>query len=185
LPILAIWLLVLSLVVVGMVRHVATLELARQAGPLPLLHYDFDRDGPEIGAAVPVAVADLLSARRRSVNGSQVLFFFSPGCGTCLEVASEVIQRPAIGQKSVFIVLGPETGGAAAEMREVLARTHGPVVEGEEARVAMRALSIRSIPFAVRVSGGQISQKLFLRRTTNIKELFPESFDGQNEYREE
>jgi hypothetical protein len=171
--VLAAWMLVLSLLYAGLVRFVATLGLAREAGALPLLPIDFDADGPEIGASLPADVVNVFSGHGRSLNNSQVLLLFSPGCGTCLSVAEEVSQLPrttTVG--SVFLVVGPSVGDATDDLRRALKDCDGPVIDGADARTVMRALDINSVPFAVRVAEGRVVQKRFLRQGNSVADMF-------------
>lgn len=171
LALLAGWLLVLSLVVWGLAKNAATWELARHAGPIPRLQYDFDADGPVVGSPIPTEVLEFLSARAPDLIDDGLLFVFSPGCGTCLEVASDVARRSDVARKSVFVAVGPTTTGAATELRSVLARAERPILDGDDARSVMRALNINSIPFVVRVRRGTVIRKAFLRKSVNLDEL--------------
>ncbi len=173
LAVISAWLLVVSFVLAGLVRHVATIQLAGQAGPLPLRPYDFEADGPEVGMVVPTEVADVLLDHGRSPESEQVLFVFSPGCGTCLEVADKVAHQPSFAGVSLFLVLGPTTGGEAAEIRALLAPTGAPLIDGDPARSTMRALKINSVPFAVCIGKGRVVRKRFLRQNANFDDLFP------------
>ena len=101
------------------------------------------------------------------------IFFLTPGCGTCFEVATELSRQPSLVEDSTFMVVGSTATDAAAEMREILSRAPALLVTGDEARTAMRALNIHSIPFAVRITDGRISQKMFLRYTSSLRDLFP------------
>lgn len=176
----SIWLLLLSLLVAGLVRHMATLELASKAGAVPRMQLDFDSDGPEVGSVIPFAVLDILTERLGRVLDDQVIFVFSPGCGTCLEMASEIIRWPSLAARGAFVVRGPTTGGAADELRGILQRAGTPLVDGEDARTMMRELNVNSVPFAISVTGSKVAHKKYLRRAVHLAEfrVGHEAIDG-------
>ena len=59
----AVWLLAISFALASLIKHVATLQLAREAGPLPLVRPDFDHDGPDVGVRVPPDLMQILYDR--------------------------------------------------------------------------------------------------------------------------
>lgn len=167
----AIWLSLLSILAYGIVRHLSTLELASRAGAVPRLELNFDADGPEVGTAVPGAILEMIQGRIGRPASNEMVFLFSPGCGTCLEIASAIVGRPTLAARSVFVVRGPTTGGAAEELRDLLRRVERPIIDGEEARVVMRELNINSVPFGVSLDHGNVLAKRYLRRSVQLDDL--------------
>jgi len=184
---LAVWLLVLTVVVAGIVRYLGTLALARTAGQLPSVSMDFDADGPELGAAVPPAVLDVL--RRRSLGEAHVrperlLLFVSPGCGTCLDAASELARRTDLRDHSNAFVLGASKAatGTVAELLDALQPMAEAVVVDDDARTAMQGLQINSVPFVVTTAADRVTGKLFVRRGQQLHaflDQFTEQFTEQ------
>jgi hypothetical protein len=168
--ILAAWMLGLTLIISGLVRHIATLQLGREAGPLPILQPNLEA-GPEIGSAVPVEIQTRLLSYGRAADVDQALFIFSPGCGVCLEVADVVANLRPGPIDLLFVILGPTVGPEALEIRSVLKRTSAPIVEGDDARAIMREFHIGSVPYALRLRAGTIVRRKFLRRAADAKEV--------------
>jgi hypothetical protein len=179
--ILTLWLLVLTVVAAGIVRYLGTLALARTAGQLPLVSMDFDADGPEVGTPLPAAVLDVL--RRRSPGAAapqRLLLFVSPGCGTCLEAASELARRAELRDRSNVFVLGASKAatGTVTELLDALRPVAEAVVTDDDARTAMQSLRVNSVPFVVTTVDGRVSGKLFVRRVPQLRELL-DQFAGQ------
>ncbi len=165
--VLALWLLFLTLILAGMARNIAAIEMARSAGPVPVATLDLDHSGPEAGAQLPddlVAVAQASGA-----SPTSTLVFVSPGCGTCLEVAADLSGKSAPSTDLVFVVIGPSGTDSAIELREVLARSTAPIVEGDDARLLMRGFGVGAIPFAVRLDGPQVARSRYLRKASDIR----------------
>lgn len=179
--ILSLWLLVLTVVAAGIVRYLGTLALARTAGQLPLVSMDFDADGPEVGTPVPPAVLEVLRRRSRGAAPPQrLLLFVSPGCGTCLEAASEVARRAELRNRSNVFVLGASKAatGTVTELLDALRPVAEAVVTDDDARTAMQSLQVNSVPFVVTTVDGRVAGKLFVRRVPQLRE-FLDQFAGQ------
>ena len=172
LALVSIWLLVLTIIVASLVRVVATLGLARDAGPLPFESVDFDGDGPVVGIALPSELSTRFEGddRRR-----HILAFLSPGCGSCIETASEIGLRPALAEVTLIFMTGSHTTANSA-IEEVLQAMQGTkvrddIVVGPRTRKAMQALSITSLPFLVAVENGIVVEKKFVRRIGELPEF--------------
>lgn len=171
LAVLALWLAALTIVVAALSRNVAAIQMAQRAGPVPVATVNLDDNGPAPGIPVPADLLDLTQAT--GTGGDQLLVFMSPGCGTCLEVAEQLAKDATHGKdlstSLVFVVVGATPSQGVQELREILARTGAPLVDGDNARRLMRELGVGALPFAVRLAGGQVSESRYLRRAADIR----------------
>lgn len=166
---LAVWLLALTITLSAMARNVGAIELARSAGPVPVATLDLDQSGPQAGASLPddvVAVAQAAGA-----SPTSTLVFVSPGCGTCLEVVEDLTRKPDPSIELMFVVIGATETESAIELREVLARSTAPILDGDDARLLMRGFGVASIPFAVRLDGPQVARSRYLRKASDIHKV--------------
>jgi hypothetical protein len=170
LGVLALWLAALTIIVAALSRNVAAIQMAHRAGPVPVATVDLDQNGPDAGVPVP---ADLLAlAQVAAPDADKLLVFMSPGCGTCLEVAEELAKDGTRGEdlstSLLFVVVGAASSQGVQELREILARTGAPLVDGDDARRLMRELGVGALPYAVRLTGAQVSESRYLRRAADI-----------------
>lgn len=166
LALLGAWMLVLTALVAGLIRHVAEVRLALEAGKPPEVSFDFARSGPQVGSHLPRAVHSLLGP---AANGAmRTLTFFTASCGDCLERAHHIAGsgRPLAGH--VFFVGAQEDGATAAAIAEVLASAGADVVTGRPALDAMQALAIEAIPWVVKVDGGEVVDSAYLGRRSSL-----------------
>ncbi|MDX2343261.1 MAG: hypothetical protein QNL12_05780 [Acidimicrobiia bacterium] len=167
---LAVWLLVLTVLLVGVVRHVAEVHLAEEAGPTPRVLFDFSRSGPPVGSRLPTLVERLVGP---NPNGrTRVLTFFSPTCGNCLERARDIVALGSLGVEAFFFVDSREPTPESVELVEILTATLGRVFEGDDVLPAMQEMNIEALPWIVSVGGDEVVDSSFLSRGTNLGQWY-------------
>jgi hypothetical protein len=167
------WLLALTIILAAMARNIASIELARSAGPVPVATLDLDQTGPQAGASLPddlVAVAQSAGA-----SPTSTLVFVSPGCGTCLEVVDDLTRKTTAPAELMFVVIGATGTDSAIELREVLARSSAPILDGDDARLLMRGFGVASIPFAIRLDGPRVARSRYLRKASDISAVLTDA----------
>lgn len=173
--VLALWLLALTVVIAGVVRHLGTMTLVQAAGQAPVINMDLDADGPEIGTSVPQEVHDILRRHQDSQVTSErrLVVFFSPGCGTCVDAARELARRTELADRCTIFILGARiaAAGTVTELLDVLQPLADTVSVDEDARAAMQGLQINSVPFVVSIAADRIDGKLFIRRASQLQDF--------------
>jgi hypothetical protein len=162
---LAVWLAVLTLVVLLLVRQVSLLTV-RYA--LPAGRVDVDADGVEVGTPLPAAVAALFPA---DVQERGSVIALSAGCVPCIEVVAR-LKSVKIHWPCVAIVSGPQE--EAAELARLLPPEVEHVLDPIAGRIAS-ALELRSAPFAIAVTNGVVAGKRYLREARDLAALERES----------
>jgi hypothetical protein len=175
--VLAVWLLILTVVTAAIVRHLGTVTVVRASGQIPLASMDFDADGPQIGAAIPDAVQEVLARRQGNLEQAQrLVLFLSPGCGTCVDAAKEIAARTFLSGHLNIFALG--TAGAAersvAELLDALQPVAAAVSADDDARTALQGLQVNSVPFAISIDASRVVGKLFIRRIAQLREFLDE-----------
>lgn len=165
LVLLTLWLVALTLVVVGLARHQAILQLASITGPPRI---DMDADGPEVGSEVPDEVIRLLneSAPGWSVAQPAVILFMSASCGPCRDVATSAVERRELLTDVTFLVAGRQN--VSKDLVELLRPTGRPVILNPEAQDIVRLMNIHSSPFAFAIAQGKVDGKRFIRTVEDV-----------------
>ena len=165
LVLLALWLVALTVVVVGLARHQAIVQLANVAGPPRL---NMDADGPEVGSEVPGEVIRLLddSAPRWSDYGRSVVLFMSASCGPCRDVAAAIVGQREFSADVTFLIAGRRD--VSRDLLETLKPTGRPVILNPEAQDIMRLMNVHSSPFAFAIVQGKVEGKRFIRTAEDV-----------------
>lgn len=165
----ALWLLVLTIIILLTVRQVALIALRiSRSGGSPVL----DRDGPAVDSAVPADVASLVPGL---LQGGKVLLLMSSSCTTCRELAVELTTEKEAGLADVVVlVAGAED--IATQMLELLP-PHLTVIQDPTATNIANALSITSAPFAVRVESGKVTAKHYIYAVEDFRNLLNREAD--------
>jgi hypothetical protein len=157
----AVWLALLTLVVVLLVRQLGLIVARLEDDPSA---FSLANDGPPIGDELPGEVATALP----SVNGGpSYLMLMSATCGPCRRLATD-LQDTLLGVPVTALVPGREE--LAASLIELLpAEIH--VVRDPEASELAERLGIRSSPFGVALDGATVSGKSYLNRVADLMRL--------------
>lgn len=171
---LALWLLVLTIVCAGIVRYVSTLRLAQQAGEAPRLsELDLEADGLRLDSPLPADVQAVIERQPAAKRPERLLFFLSPGCGTCVAIGREAAASEPIRGSSLFFVPGAarSTTSALDELLAALRPAGDRVVTTDDARAVMNSLGIHALPFVVATVDGRVTHKKFIRRESELQEF--------------
>ena len=164
-----VWLLVLTVLFIGVVRHLGALQITGASTTAPESGFNFDTDGPWIPSPLPERAVDAL-VRGGVADPQFVGVFFSAGCGTCLERATEIADDLPDAARTVFLVTGNRPD-ALTDLRRVLEPVGARIVGDPEAHDIVKALGIQSTPFAFRVAAGQVVAKTYLRNLNDFRLL--------------
>ena len=153
----AIWMGVLSLVVVLLVRQVGllTVRLDREREEeAPVM------EGIPLGEALPPDVAAALPA----MNGTPTYLLLLGGrCPPCQQLALG-LQDESPEQPLVAVISGDEGGDAIAELLE----PHAQVIREPRASAIADGLGVATTPFALEVVGGEVVGKAVVRGTEHL-----------------
>jgi len=158
--VLALWLGVLTLVVVLLVRQLSLLTV-RLSFAAP--YVAADADGLDIGSPVPSSLNEQVA-----LDGEpRTLLFLSATCAPCREIASALSSK-GVGDGVLAVIAGdPESAGAVSTLLPSSVET---VVDPEATQVA-RALQVTSVPFGLRVEHGIVSAKAYLHAPEDLDRL--------------
>lgn len=163
------WLLVLTILFAGVVRHLGAMQAAGTGDQAPRGGWLFDTDGPWIPSELPDRARAALQT-----NGIQTddltATFFSSRCGPCVERATEVAAVVADPTRNVFLVTGAQPE-AVQNMREILQATGARILTDPDAHDVVKSLDISSTPFAFRIVDGQVVGKAYLRNVDDYSDL--------------
>ena len=156
-----VWLLVLTVLMLALIRHVAALQAVGGNTQAPAGGWLFETDGPFIPSPLPGIAADVL--RRRDVATDDVtITFFSSMCGSCVERATEIVQTRVVPAQNLFLVTGDHPG-ALEDMRRILEPTGALVLSDPDAHDIIKSVDIRSTPFVFRIVRDRVVAKGYLK----------------------
>lgn len=165
----ALWLGVLTLVVLVLVRQVAIIDARRHLTPNIGAHSEV---GPLIGARLP----DEASSALGDLDGELAyLLFLSPTCGPCIEIASQ-LSRVTSPQPVLSLFAGLD---ATAEGFRALFPPTARVIRDPEASRIAQALQIPSAPFALQIESGLLTGRARLRDVDDL-ETFIQGYADSN-----
>ena len=166
LVVVAIWLGLVTLVLVLVVRQVALLmaRVERGDSSVPLSPMPLSQDGLQIGSTIPREVLDTVPEANDEVV---YLLVLSSTCGPCRELVPK-LERHTFAQPMVAIVPGPAE--AANEFLNVLPPYMRVVVDPEATAIA-NMLEVESTPFAMEVESGVVTGKAYLHEDTDLVNL--------------
>lgn len=173
---LTVWLLVLTIGLAAVVHYLGTLNLAREAGPLPLATLDLDAAGPAIGSELPSEALLALPDDVVRGDGERALLFLSPGCGICLEAAAAAGVHPDLAGLMTVVMPGvvSRDSPVVADMVAALGPLGETVLVANDARTVMQTLKVDAIPFVLTLVAGRVTNKLFVRRASQLDEYLGE-----------
>lgn len=165
LVLIALWLIALTVLVIGLARNQAIVQLANIPGPPRI---NMDADGPEVGSDVPGEVIRLLndSAPGWTVDHGGVILFMSASCGPCRDVAAAVVGRRELSAGVTFLVAGRHN--VAGDLVGILKPTGRPVILNPEAQDIMKLMNVHSSPFAFAIAEGRVHSKRFIRSAEDV-----------------
>lgn len=98
--------------------------------------------------------------------------FISPTCGTCLELADQMLDRPATAMDALINVVGDTRSPEFQALREKLdPLTRSHLVVGESARLLMRGLAVGALPYGVLIDRDVVRASRYLRTASDIDKL--------------
>jgi hypothetical protein len=156
-----VWLLVVTVLLAGVVRHLGGLQAAGVLTDASEVGFNFDTDGPWIPSVLPERAVAALS-RAGFVERDYVAVFFSAGCGTCLDRAQAIAKAGIDVDRTLFLLTGSRER-ALDDFRQVLEPTGATLLADPEAHDIVKALDIQSTPFAFRVTDRQVVGKAYVR----------------------
>jgi hypothetical protein len=172
-----VWLLALTVVLAGVVRHLGALQVANVLTTAPQGGFNFDTDGPWLNSPLPDRAAEAF--RRAGVGAADfVAVFFSAGCGTCLERADGIAGTKPDPERIVFLIGGSHRPEPLADLRAVLEPVGAPILTDPDAHDIAKSLNIQSTPFAFRVVAGQVVGKVYVRTDADLATLTAENGHG-------
>lgn len=99
------WLLVVTLLLAGLVRHVGAMQAAGTTPRAPEGGWLFDTDGPWIPSEFPARARRILESHGIGV-GDLTVTFFSSSCGPCVERATQIARIAPDPGRNLFLVTG-------------------------------------------------------------------------------
>lgn len=149
------WLLVLTVALLALIRHVAEANiLATASRP-----FSVDLDGPELESEMPAALAAAIG--NAATSGPVLVTFMSASCGPCLETARGLAALDAIPPEALFLVTARP--GEGSEVLELLRATGRPIITDPAARELALQANIHSTPFSFYSVRGRVIKKTYLR----------------------
>jgi hypothetical protein len=157
----AVWLAVLTVVVLASVRQIALLDLRVELGSPNRAA----SDGPEIGSDLPESAAAALS----TVNGDgpSYLLFVSPTCAPCVEIASQLHHREM--PRPVYALFSGDD--RMASDFDAMFPPHIETLRDPIASDVAQALNINVTPFALQVENHVITGRAHLRSADDLVQL--------------
>jgi len=148
----AIWLGILTLVLILAIRQIGILTVRlSMAGET----FSVDKDGPEIGSKIPTEVIEIVP----DIEMMQANFvLLSSTCNPCRELVAN-LDGHRFNAKIIVLLAGRKelADGLASMLPSDL-----EVLRDPEASQIAAAFNIQSTPFAVAVSNGEVAQKAYL-----------------------
>jgi hypothetical protein len=166
----AVWLGVLTLVVILLVRQLGLIANRLSSGGVNVL------DGLEVGEAIPSAVLSEYGELRKGVH---YLLFLSTQCEPCRELAPRLSEYKIPGPIRAF-VLGNHNEGD--ELFGMLPPSVDVVSDPAASSVA-ELLSVRGTPFVVETDDGIVSGKAYLQEPESLHNLAEIAFARKEEGR--
>lgn len=165
LMVVALWLGVLTVVVLVLVRQVAIIDVRPQL--------EAQSAQPEVGLLIGTKVPPDAAAALGELNGGPVfLLFLSPTCRPCIEIASEISRQSF---RWPILALFAGTGDIAADFQALFPPTVH-VIRDPAATSVAEGLEVRGAPFALQIENGVLTGKARLRGVEDLTG-FIEAYD--------
>lgn len=155
----AVWMCLLTMVMMIVIRHVGLLTLRIQAGHISA------GDGLLIGDRVPVDAIDVAPDLDKDLR---YLVFLSENCGACHELAPQLDQVPNT-TKLIALVVGEDERRTETLQKKLPAMIRS--IEGESARRVSDAFRVHQTPQALQVENGIIVGRATLRTIDDLGQL--------------
>jgi hypothetical protein len=159
--VLALWLGVLTLVMLLVIRQVGMLTVQ-----LAVPRVSLDSDGLEIGSPIPEAIVAKIP---QTAVARAYLVHISATCTPCRALVEDLSARPIRSDAPLVVLLsGPAeladglAGLLPAEIR---------VIRDPDATEIARTLQLRSTPFIIAVEQQKVYQKAYLQSAQHLAEL--------------
>ncbi len=155
---LAIWLAVLSFVILLVTRQIGLITVR-----LSLLapHAPVGEEGPELGSSVPPEV------RALGDDDGVVLLLLSGTCGDCRALAARLRGRE-LATRTVALVAGQRP--LAEAVADMLPNGIDVRFDPEATRIA-EMLRLEMVPFGIRIDAGTVSMKAYLHGPEDVWQL--------------
>jgi hypothetical protein len=166
-----IWLFALTVLVGGLVRHVATVVVAGSAVATNGggTGFNFDTDGPWIPSGLPNRVVEIFE--RSSIQTKDLICaFFSASCKTCLERAEDMERMGIDAHRTVILLTGSYPEGLAS-LGDAFRDAGAVMLFDPDAHDVVKSLDINSTPFAFRVVDSEIVAKTYIRTADDFRRL--------------
>ena len=164
------WLLVVTIMMAALIRHVGALQVVVEARADVEPDFSFEADGPPVPSVIPSKVLQEFEDAGVSTEQDQIVVFLSAGCLPCRERASEIVARQDVGP-SIFLVTGGDRRHGLEELRELLTPSGSPIIYDPVAFNIVKGLNINLTPFAFRISHGGVIAKTYLRNGRDIERI--------------
>lgn len=158
---LAVWVAMLSVVVLLAVRQIALLTARLDSGNVTMA---LDEDGLDVGFPVPPEAAQALP---EATAGPAYVLLLSSNCGPCRELVPQLHDREF---EFPLVALIPGRKNSVTDLVKSLPPGIRVVTDPAATDVAT-ALQIRSTPFVLEVESGTVTGKAYLRDTSNLFNL--------------
>lgn len=167
-----VWLFALTLLVAGLIRHVATVVVAGSAVTTnggSSAGFNFDTDGPWIPSMLPARVTEIFE-RSQVRTEDLVCAFFSASCKQCLERAEDMARLGIDPDRTVILLTGSYPEGLAS-LGDAFGASGAKLMFDPDAHDVVKSLDINSTPFAFRVRDSQIVAKTYIRNVEDFRRL--------------
>lgn len=161
LALVALWLGVLTVLVLASVRQIALLDLRIELGPT----VSAAADGPEIGTDLPEAAAAALPVSNG--DGPAYLLFLSPTCAPCVEIISQLHHRDV--RRPVYALFSGDDRMAADF--EAMFPSNIQSLRDPAATEVARAVNVNVTPFALQVENQIVTGRAHLRSADDFLRL--------------
>jgi hypothetical protein len=161
LSVLAVWLGVLTLVMLLVIRQVGMLTVQ-----LAVPRVSLDSDGLEVGSPLPEAVVAKIP---QIATARAYLIHISATCTPCRTLVEDLSARPLSSDAPLVVLLS-----GAAELADGLAAQLPAdirVIRDPDATEITHALQLRSTPFIIAVEERKVHEKAYLHSAQHLAEL--------------
>jgi hypothetical protein len=163
----AIWLLLLTFVVMLAVRQIALLGAAQKAGPAAA-----GANSLALGAAVPDDVLSILG----DPLARQHLVLLSSNCAPCQDIAASW-QDTLVLEPATLVVQG---GGAGRDAILAHVPAGVDVLVDDDADTFFRGLEVGATPFAMSIDNGIVSGHLYITRIADLNKIYASERAGES-----
>lgn len=161
------WLVVLTILFLGVARHLALVDIVQRAVGGERPRVIADADGPPLGSRFSDDVIRLFTEASVELPDNGCLAFIAATCAPCRELAEDLVADRYPYRDVIYVI--PGRRDAASEIVAVLRPLEPIAVLNPQAHDLMRMLNINGSPFVVWFRNGQIVSTLFGRSPTDVR----------------